>query len=179
MPTAQAMLRTCPRRPNQPRLALSLNRGHNLAAVKVPSPFGERKNAGDDFSGANPVSADRVRDEPRRLDGFHLPWTLTPPIFGWPTCFAKRCLYPGRKPAHGSVGARRCAMKFLVSLFSSEKSNVSATGSWKVTAESADQAISLARFYADSRLWPPGSTWLCVPLDDNSGSWEAGDWKPT
>jgi len=64
MPTAQAMLRTCPRRPNQPRLALSLNRGHNLAAVKVPSPFGERKNAGDDFSGANPVSADRVRDEP-------------------------------------------------------------------------------------------------------------------
>jgi hypothetical protein len=70
-------------------------------------------------------------------------------------------------------------MKFLVSLFSSEKSTVSATGSWKVTAESADQALGLARFYADSRLWPPGSTWLCVPLDDNSGSWEAGDWKPT
>ena len=69
-------------------------------------------------------------------------------------------------------------MKFLVSLFSSEKSTVSATGSWKVTAETADQALGLARFYADPRLWPPGSTWLCVPLDDNSSSWEAGAWYP-
>jgi len=69
-------------------------------------------------------------------------------------------------------------MKFLVSLFSSEKTTVSATGSWKVSAESAEQAVGLAKFYADPRYWPPGSTWLCVPLDDDPGSWEAGAWNP-
>jgi hypothetical protein len=68
-------------------------------------------------------------------------------------------------------------MKFLVSFFSSEKSTVSATGSWQVTADSADQAIGMAKYFADPRYWPPGSTWLCVPLD-NSDSWEAGAWKP-
>ena len=69
-------------------------------------------------------------------------------------------------------------MTFLVSLFSSEDCRVSATGSWQVSADTADQAIGLARFYADSRFWPPGSTWLCVPLDDSSCPWDAGAWKP-
>jgi hypothetical protein len=69
-------------------------------------------------------------------------------------------------------------MTFLVSLFSTETSRVSATGSWQVSADTADQAIGMARFYADSRFWPPGSTWLCVPLDEGSGQFEAGTWRP-
>ena len=70
-------------------------------------------------------------------------------------------------------------MTFLISLFSPEESRVSATGSWEVTADNADQAMGMARFYADSRYWPPGSTWLCVPLDDGPSQWEAGAWDPS
>jgi hypothetical protein len=66
--------------------------------------------------------------------------------------------------------------RFLVSLFSSEKADVSATGTWTVAAENARDALSMARFYADPQYWPPGSTWLCVPLDDGSTGWEAGAW---
>jgi len=62
---------------------------------------------------------------------------------------------------------------FLVSLFSSENAGVSATGSWTVAAENADEAIGMARFYADPKYWPPGSTWLCIPLDDGATGWEA------
>lgn len=69
-------------------------------------------------------------------------------------------------------------MTFLVSLFSSEDSPVSATGSWQVSADTVDQAICMARFFADPRFWPRGSTWLCVPLDDSSGPWDAGAWNP-
>jgi len=79
---------------------------------------------------------------------------------------------------YGSIGSRCFAMKFLVSIFSSEKTRVSATGSWLVTADNADHAIGLAKFYADPGFWPEGSTWLCVPLDDNSGAWDAGAWNP-
>lgn len=68
-------------------------------------------------------------------------------------------------------------MTFLVSLFSPEDCRVSARGSWQVTADSADQALSMARFYADSRLWPPGSTWLCIPLDGDPWHWDAGAWE--
>ena len=67
-------------------------------------------------------------------------------------------------------------MTFLISLFSSENSRISATGSWRVTADNADQALGMARFYADPTLWPPGSTWLCVPLDEATTQWEAGAW---
>lgn len=69
-------------------------------------------------------------------------------------------------------------MNYLVSLFSSEKSSLSAIGSWQVTADSADQALGLAKHFADSRLWPPGSTWICVPLDESAGQFEAGTWNP-
>lgn len=69
-------------------------------------------------------------------------------------------------------------MKFLVSLFSSEKSRISATGSWLINAESADRAIGLAKFFADPGFWPEGSTWLCVAVDDNSNVWDAGRWSP-
>ena len=69
-------------------------------------------------------------------------------------------------------------MKYSVSLFSSEAVGISATGTWQVRAESADQAIGLARFYANPKYWPEGSTWLCIPLDDESDSWDAGTWNP-
>lgn len=67
--------------------------------------------------------------------------------------------------------------KFLVSLFSSENAALSATGAWTVAAENACDALNMARFYADPRYWPPGSTWLCVPLDESGSGWEAGDWE--
>jgi len=70
-------------------------------------------------------------------------------------------------------------MRFLVSVFSSENCPVSATGSWRVTADTVDQAVTMARFYADSRFWRPGSTWLCIPLDESPGQWEAGVWNPS
>jgi hypothetical protein len=50
-------------------------------------------------------------------------------------------------------------MNFLVSIFSSEKSSISATGSWQIAAGSTDEAIGFAKHCADPRLWPPGSTW--------------------
>jgi hypothetical protein len=66
--------------------------------------------------------------------------------------------------------------KFLVSLFSSEDSDVSATGSWMVAAENEREALGMTRFFADPKYWPPGSTWLCVPVEDGNPGWEAGDW---
>ena len=69
-------------------------------------------------------------------------------------------------------------MRFVVSLFSSEKSHVSVTGSWHVSAEHADQAIRLTRFVADPRYWPPGSVWLCVTVEEGPPRWEAGIWNP-
>ncbi len=69
-------------------------------------------------------------------------------------------------------------MNFLVSIFSSEKSSISATGSGQIAAGSTDEAIGFAKHCADPGLWPPGSTWICVPLDESSGQFEVGTWNP-
>ena len=69
-------------------------------------------------------------------------------------------------------------MRYMISLFSSEKSPVSATGAWQVSADNAAQAVNMARFYADPQYWPPGSTWVCVPLDGDAQKAESGVWNP-
>jgi hypothetical protein len=67
-------------------------------------------------------------------------------------------------------------MSYLISLFAPESAGISATGSWRVAADSVEQAINMARFYVDGRLWPAGSTWLVIPLDDSSAEPQAGSW---
>lgn len=69
-------------------------------------------------------------------------------------------------------------MSYMISLFAPESAGFSATGSWRVAADSLEQAINMARFYVDGRLWPEGSTWLVVPLDDTAPmEAQAGIWK--
>ncbi len=68
-------------------------------------------------------------------------------------------------------------MKYLVSLFSSEAVGISATGAWQVTADGPDQAVKLAKYYADARFWPAGSTWVVVPLEEGQAAWQAGVWN--
>jgi hypothetical protein len=67
-------------------------------------------------------------------------------------------------------------MSYLISLFAPESAGISATGSWRVAADSLEQAINMAKFYVDRRLWPAGSTWLVIPLDDSSAEPQAGSW---
>jgi hypothetical protein len=67
-------------------------------------------------------------------------------------------------------------MSYLISLFAPENTGLSATGSWHVAADSLEQAISMAKYYVDGRIWPSGSTWLVVPLEDPSAEPESGIW---
>jgi hypothetical protein len=67
-------------------------------------------------------------------------------------------------------------MSYLISLFAPENTGISATGAWRVSADSLEQAIGLAKYYADVQLWPTGSTWLVVPLEDSSAEAQAGTW---
>lgn len=69
-------------------------------------------------------------------------------------------------------------MSYQISIFSSAAGGVSATGSWQVNAESREDAIGMAKFYANPMYWPPGSTWLCIPLEEGPDQWEAGIWNP-
>jgi hypothetical protein len=55
-------------------------------------------------------------------------------------------------------------MMFLVTLFSSGAGSVDAVGTWRVTADTPDQAIVVARSRANSRLWPPDSGWMVIPV---------------
>ena len=73
--------------------------------------------------------------------------------------------------------SRDLEMGYLISLFAPENTGISATGTWRVAAESLEQAVDMARYYADARLWPSGSTWLVVPLDGSVGESDAGTWK--
>jgi hypothetical protein len=43
-------------------------------------------------------------------------------------------------------------MSYLISLFAPENTGLSATGSWRVAADSLEQAIGMAKYYADGRL---------------------------
>ena len=67
-------------------------------------------------------------------------------------------------------------MSYLISIFAPESTGISASGSWRVAADSIEQALGMAKYYVDSRLWPAGSTWLVVPLDDACAEPQAGIW---
>ncbi|MCH5374300.1 MAG: hypothetical protein JJ992_10000 [Planctomycetes bacterium] len=69
-------------------------------------------------------------------------------------------------------------MSYLISLFAPENTGISATGTWCVAADSLEQAVDMAKYYADSRLWPSGSTWLVVPLEGATAESESGTWNP-
>ncbi len=70
-------------------------------------------------------------------------------------------------------------MSFLISLFAPENTGISATGTWRVVADSLEQAIDMTRHYADAQLWPKGSTWLVVPLEAPAAEAQAGTWEPS
>lgn len=69
-------------------------------------------------------------------------------------------------------------MTFLVSLFSSPSARVDAAGTWRVTAASPEQAIGTVKSYASSRIWPPDSAWMVVPvpLEQSQRDRQAGNW---
>lgn len=67
-------------------------------------------------------------------------------------------------------------MKYSISIFAPESAAIGASGSWQVTADSAEQAMRMARFYTDPCLWPVGSTWVIVPLDASGDECEIGIW---
>jgi len=60
-------------------------------------------------------------------------------------------------------------MTFIVTLFSSKAGSVDATGTWRVTAETPDQAIVAAKLRASPRIWLPNSAWMVVPVPVDAG----------
>jgi hypothetical protein len=60
-------------------------------------------------------------------------------------------------------------MTFLVSLFSSKSAHLDATGTWRVTAETPDQAIRAVTLCASPRIWPPDSAWMVIPVSVDEG----------
>jgi hypothetical protein len=60
-------------------------------------------------------------------------------------------------------------MTFIVTLFSSKAGSVDATGTWRVTAETPDQAIVAAKLRASPRIWLPNSAWMLVPVPVDNG----------
>ena len=60
-------------------------------------------------------------------------------------------------------------MMFVVTLFSSRAGSVHAVGTWRVTADTSDQAIVVAKSRANSRLWPPDSAWMLIPASVDAG----------
>lgn len=68
-------------------------------------------------------------------------------------------------------------MKYTISLFAPKSSPIGATGCWEVDVDSPEQAVKMARFYADPVLWPSGSTWLVVAQEDADENNQAGVWK--
>ena len=63
-------------------------------------------------------------------------------------------------------------MTFIVTLFSSKAGSVDATGTWRVTAESPDQAIVAAKLCANPKIWPSNSAWMVVPVPADEGQRE-------
>lgn len=57
-------------------------------------------------------------------------------------------------------------MTFLVSLFSSEPNHLVATGTWRVTADTPEQAFVAVKSCTSPRIWPLDSAWMVIPVVD-------------
>ncbi len=68
-------------------------------------------------------------------------------------------------------------MYYEISLFAPEDTGISSIGIWRLSAETQEQAIDMVKSYASPSLWPTGSTWLVIPLEEEAGESECGRWE--